>query len=99
MGFIAMFLFCHSLRIMLDIHELVVRSSRNLPNYHHYLNDPQTLEQANLCNEAGFRDIPAWSLAAVHLSHFLLVINSSTTILIYCGLSSKFREEFIKALK
>lgn len=55
-----------------------------------------TLEHANECRKAGYKGFPAWSIIAIYLSHVFLVLNSSINILIYCGLSSKFREEFCK---
>ncbi len=79
MGFILVFLCCHSLRLALDIHELL------------------TLEAANACRAAGRRGVPTWALCAVHVSHILLVLNAATNILVYCGLSSRFREEFCRA--
>ncbi len=80
MGFILVFLLCHSPRILLDIHELL------------------TLDAANVCRKAGLKGFPAWSLVAVQSSHVLLVLNSATNILVYCGLSSKFRDEFCQVV-
>ena len=34
-----------------------------------------------------------WSLILINVSHLLLVLNSSTNILVYCFMSSKFRKE------
>jgi hypothetical protein len=46
-----------------------------------------------LCNDLGLHGFSLWSLVLISISHFLLVLNSSINILIYCLLSSKFREE------
>lgn len=54
------------------------------------------LEAANRCRAAGRRGFPAWSLVAVHVSHVLTAVNSAVNILVYCGMSSRFREEFGK---
>ena len=40
-----------------------------------------------------------WALAFSQVSHILLVINSSTNCLVYCLLSSRFREEAKKKLR
>ena len=37
-----------------------------------------------------------WSLILINVSHLLLVLNSSTNILVYCFMSSKFRKECSK---
>ncbi len=55
---------------------------------------PSRFREAMLCEEHGH--VPGfslWSLILINVSHFLLVLNSSTNILIYCLLSSKFREQ------
>ena len=39
---------------------------------------------------------PLWSLVVMCVSHLLLVVNSSINILVYCVLSTKFREEACK---
>ena len=58
------------------------------------LHELLTLRDANACREAGVRGFPPWSIAAINVSHVFLALNSAMTILVYCGLSSKFREEF-----
>ena len=42
---------------------------------------------------------PDWIQTLVHVNHFALVVNSSINILIYCCLSSKFREEGLTVLR
>ena len=55
-----------------------------------------TLEEANACRNSGVSGVPAWSSLVINVSHVMLTVNSAINILIYCGLSSKFREEFGK---
>ena len=40
------------------------------------------------------RAFPLWPLVLGHVSHFLLVLNSSGNCLIYCLMSKKFRKHF-----
>jgi len=75
MGFVLVFLVCHTPRLLLNIHELA------------------TIREAMQCEQAGKNGFPLWSLILISVSHLLLVLNSSINILIYCLLSSKFREE------
>ena len=51
------------------------------------------------CQEHGLRAFPLWSHVVISVSHLLLALNSATNILIYCCLSSKFREEFRKVFR
>ena len=46
-----------------------------------------------ICMEDGRQGFSLWSMVLITISHVLLVLNSSINILIYCLLSSKFREE------
>lgn len=46
-----------------------------------------------VCMEDGRQGFSLWSMVLITISHVLLVLNSSINILIYCLLSSKFREE------
>ena len=45
------------------------------------------------CMDAGHQGFSLWSMVLITVSHVLLVLNSSINLLIYCFLSSKFREE------
>ena len=47
----------------------------------------------------GYHAFPLWSHLLTNCSHILLILNSSINILIYCVLSSRFREEVRKCLK
>ena len=81
MGYILVFLICHSPRLMLNIYELA------------------TIRQAVACSSAGSQPFPAWSLVVMCFSHLFLVVNSAINILVYCVLSTKFREEAWKMWK
>ncbi len=37
-----------------------------------------------------------WTLMAISVSHFLLVVNSATNAAVYCALSTSFRQEFAR---
>ena len=71
---------------------LVCHLPRLLLNIH----ELATIQHAMICQSAGMEPFPMWSLITISCSHFLLVVNSSTNIFIYCFLSSKFREECAK---
>lgn len=68
---------------------LICHLPRLLLNIHELV----TIQHAMECQGRGFHAFPLWSHIMISLSHLLLVINSATNILIYCCLSSKFREE------
>jgi hypothetical protein len=68
---------------------LVCHFPRLLLNIHELV----TIREALECTDRGQQGFSLWSLVLIHISHFLLVLNSSTNCLIYCLLSSKFREE------
>ena len=75
LGFVFVFLICHTPRLFLNIHELIV------------------MEEAMKCQSLRQEPFSLWSLLLINVSHFLLVLNSSTNILVYCFMSSKFRDE------
>ena len=70
-------------RLLLNIHELI------------------TIKEAMMCGKQGhpYHPFSVWSMVTISISHFLLVLNSATNILVYCLLSSKFREECSKIFK
>ena len=51
------------------------------------------------CMKHGPGGLKLWSLVMVSVSHFLLVVNCSSNILVYCFMCTKFREEAGKMLK
>ena len=51
------------------------------------------IRQSHACEAAGFPPFPVSILVTISVSHFLLVFNSATNMLVYCLLSSRFREE------
>ena len=78
---VIVFIICHSLRIVLNIHELV------------------TLENIQASMENGCLGFPYWDLIASATSQFLITFNSSANFFIYCFISTKFRELFLKKLR
>ncbi len=52
-----------------------------------------TIENNRLCNELGRDNFEMWSFLLLNVSHFLLVLNSSVNMVVYCLLGSKFRAE------
>ena len=74
---------------------LVCHFPRLLLNIHELI----TIKEAMMCGEQGHHPFSVWSMVTISVSHFLLVLNSATNILVYCLLSSKFREECSKILK
>ena len=71
---------------------LVCHFPRLLLNIHELI----TIEEAMKCGDNGHHPFSVWSMVTISISHFLLVLNSATNILVYCLLSSKFREECSK---
>lgn len=74
---------------------LVCHFPRLLLNIHELI----TIKEAMMCGEQGHHPFSVWSMVTISVSHFLLVLNSATNILVYCLLSSKFREECNKIIK
>ena len=74
---------------------LVCHLPRLLLNIH----ELATIQHAMVCQENGKYPFPMWSHIVVNVSHLLLCLNSATNILIYCALSSKFREECRKVFR
>lgn len=74
---------------------LVCHFPRLLLNIHELI----TIKEAMMCGEQGHHPFSVWSMVTISVSHFLLVLNSATNILVYCLLSSKFREECHKIIK
>lgn len=58
-----------------------------------------SIKKALVCQKLGMEYFPIWSDYLVCVSNVFLVLNSSINILIYCILSSKFREECRKLSK
>lgn len=80
MGIVLVFLVTHSLRILLNLHEMIV------------------IRDAMECSRAGQRSFPLWSIVTAVFSHFLLVLNSSINMVIYCKLNPAFRILFFDLL-
>ena len=74
---------------------LLCHFPRLLLNIHELI----TIKEAMMCGEQGHHPFSVWSMITTCISHFLLVLNSATNILVYCLLSSKFREECSKIIR
>ena len=64
-------------------------------NFHEML----VIDEAMACSQARQRSFPKWAIITNFFSHFLLVINASINMIIYCILNSAFRSQFIQILK
>ena len=51
------------------------------------------------CRQNGYVGFPLWTGIVIAISHLLLAINSATNILVYCALSSQFRQECKKVFR
>jgi hypothetical protein len=52
-----------------------------------------TIHRSAFCQKAGLRPSSKWSLLTISVSHFLLVLNSATNMIVYGLFSPKFRKE------
>ena len=57
------------------------------------MHEMYTLSWSMECLKHTSNGFTMWSLVLVSVSHFLLVVNCSSNILVYCFMSSKFRQE------
>ena len=80
---IFIFLICHLPRILLDVYELAI------------------VDKAQFCSEHGNPDdaLSFWPVILICVSHLFLVISSSTNMIVYCLLGTKFRMEAKKTYK
>ena len=60
------------------------------------IHELMTIKQSEYCNDIGAYSYSAWSVALLSVSHFLLVVNSSVNMIVYCLLGSRFRKEIRK---
>ena len=102
MGYILVFLVCHSPRLMLNIYELFTIRQAMQCQAVGFTPFP-VWPQVSL-NSVTFQ---SWSLIAIVAAHpqvftafseLFLVLNSSINILIYSLLSSRFRDEVVKGV-
>ena len=71
---------------------LVCHMPRLLLNIHELV----VMKGAMECRNQNHEPFSLWSLILISVSHFLLVLNSGTNILVYCFMSTKFRKECSK---
>ena len=66
----------------------------HLPRVGIDIHEIYSLSHSNFCAKHHMPNtFPAWSLMAIYISHFCLVINAASNMFIYCLMSTKFREE------
>lgn len=70
---------------------LVCHTPRVLLSLYEIATIHRTLE----CEAAGRPPFALWTLVSICVSHFLLVLNSATNMIVYCLLSSAFRRQCV----
>merc|ERR1719458_1479425 len=54
------------------------------------------IRRAMDCRDAGEKVFPSWTTIVMCISHFMLVINSSTNMILYIFLNAAFRKHFME---
>ena len=85
-GLVISFFFCHILRIVLNLEELI---------YFEEINEIQDMQEKLNVRCTG---VQFWTMIAGDLSHLLLQVNSSINILIYGCISTQFKKALRKKL-
>ena len=62
------------------------------------LHEMLVIRNTMACSRVGYHSFPLWALLFAQFSHILLVLNSSMNSVIYCMVSSKYREQALKYL-
>jgi len=62
------------------------------------INELVNLKRSEYCASTGATPFSFWSIILLNVSHFLLVMNSSTNMIVYCLLGSRFRTEVKKII-
>ena len=62
------------------------------------LHEMLVIRKTMACSRVGYYSFPLWALLFAQFSHILLVLNSSMNSVIYCMVSSKYREQALKYL-
>ena len=60
------------------------------------LHEMLVIRNTMACSRVGYYSFPLWALLFAQFSHILLVLNSSMNSVIYCMVSSKYREQALK---
>ena len=60
------------------------------------INELATIKMSEYCASVGSFQYSFWSILLLNVSHFLLVVNSSVNMIVYCLLGSRFRAEVRK---
>ena len=83
-------------KIFIDLLYLQFFSVTNLPRVILDIHEAATIRMAQECADAGKEQFALWSMLCLSVAHFLLVLNSSINVVIYCLTSSQFRTELVK---
>ena len=62
------------------------------------INELATIKISEYCESIGALEYSFWSILVLNISHFLLVVNSSVNMIVYCLLGSRFRAEVKKIM-
>lgn len=62
------------------------------------INELATIKMSEYCASVGKYQYSFWSIIVLNISHFLLVVNSSVNMIVYCLLGSRFRAEVKKII-
>ena len=62
------------------------------------INELVNLKKSEYCAKIGAVPFSFWSILLLNVSHFLLVMNSSVNMIVYCLLGSRFRSEVRKIM-
>ena len=62
------------------------------------LHEMLVIRNTMACSRVGYHSFPLWAILFAQFSHILLVLNSSMNSVIYCMVSSKYREQALKYL-
>ncbi len=62
------------------------------------INELATIKKSEYCKSINAFPFSFWSIMIMNISHFLLVVNSSVNMIVYCLLGSRFRAEVGKII-
>lgn len=62
------------------------------------INELATIKMSEYCASVDKYQYSFWSIIVLNISHFLLVVNSSVNMIVYCLLGSRFRAEVKKIM-
>ena len=86
-GVVIVFLICHTIRIVLDIEELITHKAKN-----------DVLKEAQKHNKS-CSGVQFWTVIANDISHLLMQISSTSNFFIYYLSSRSFRKAICKMIR